>query len=58
MARGREYFEWLYQHHHDDVRRFVGRRLARDAVEDATVEVFVVVWRRLDDVPSQDWVLL
>lgn len=54
MAEGRDYFEWLYQRHSGDIRRFLGRRLAPDDIEDVLAEVFVVAWRRVGDAPGED----
>lgn len=58
MAQGREYFEWLYRSHYGDIRRFIGRRLAADDVDDALAEVFVVAWRRLGDAPGEERVVV
>lgn len=37
----------------EPVRRYLVRRLSPDEVEDTLAEVFVVLWRRLDDVPPE-----
>jgi RNA polymerase sigma factor (sigma-70 family) len=50
-------FDSMYRAHYEDVRRFVGRRLAFPAAEDAAAEVFVVAWRRFDEVGSQEALL-
>ncbi|OLR95281.1 RNA polymerase sigma factor [Actinokineospora bangkokensis] len=50
-------FDRIYRHHHDAVRRFLGRRLAAAEVDDATAEVFVVAWRRHDELPAAHRVL-
>ncbi|NYH79410.1 RNA polymerase sigma-70 factor (ECF subfamily) [Actinopolyspora biskrensis] len=57
MADGQTYFGRIYRRHYGDVRRFVGRRLAEDEVEDVAAEVFVVAWRRLADMPAEERVL-
>jgi len=46
-----ERFERIYAEHADAVRNYVRRRAPQDAVEDVVSEVFLVCWRRLDDVP-------
>lgn len=45
-------FELLYRAHAGAVRAYVVRRAPSDAtVDDVVSDVFLVVWRRLDDVP-------
>lgn len=46
-------FRVLYADHYDDVLRFVARRSSPASAEDVVAEAFLVVWRRLDDVPSR-----
>jgi DNA-directed RNA polymerase specialized sigma24 family protein len=46
-----ERFEELYRAHAGAVRSYVARRIGPDEADDAVAEVFLVVWRRLDDVP-------
>jgi len=36
------------------LRRYVVRRIAADQVDDVLADVFLVVWRRLDDVPADE----
>jgi RNA polymerase sigma-70 factor (ECF subfamily) len=50
-------FRWMYDAHVDAVRRYFYRRLPASEVDDATIEVFMVVWRRLDSVPKDDGAL-
>jgi len=45
-------FETLYRDHAADVRAYVLRRSAPAFADDVISDVFVVVWRRLDDVPA------
>ena len=45
-------FESVYERHHGDVLAYFLRRLESHEAEDAAAEVFLVVWRRIDDVPS------
>jgi len=44
-------FAALYNTAYSDVLRFVRRRAAADSAEDLVHESFLVVWRRMDDVP-------
>src|ERR1700678_1812215 len=47
-------FERLYRAHASSVRAYARRRLTSDALADDVVsDVFLVVWRRLDEVPPQ-----
>jgi len=45
-------FVHLFDEHHRAVLAYFLRRLDRDDAYDATADVFVVAWRRLDDVPQ------
>ena len=45
-------FNSIYEQHHADVLAYFLRRLDRSQSEEATAEVFVVAWRRIDDVPT------
>jgi RNA polymerase sigma factor (sigma-70 family) len=47
-------YQRTYRQHHEAVLRYCFRRTARDDAPDAAAEVFVVAWRRLDDLPSGD----
>jgi len=47
-------FRVLYRDHQPDVLAYFLRRLGRDDAVEATADVFVTVWRRLDDVPAGD----
>jgi RNA polymerase sigma-70 factor (ECF subfamily) len=51
-------FRQLYDGNLDLLRRYCFRRLPFDEVDDAVAEVFVVAWRRMDDVPDGDEALL
>jgi RNA polymerase sigma-70 factor, ECF subfamily len=55
----REWFEELYRAHAGVVRAFAYRRTASSAADDVVAEVFLVVWRRLGDVPADPlpWLL-
>ena len=52
-------FERLYREFGPDVLAFCRRRVAPDMADDATAETFLVVWRRLSDVPRspRGWLL-
>ena len=47
-------FEALYRAHAHDVHGYCLRRTSSEEAKDATSEVFVVAWRRFDDVPQGD----
>ena len=49
-----ERFKQLYLAHADAIRSYCHRRLDFDDAQDAAADVFVVVWRRLDDCPAGD----
>lgn len=57
MADRRDRFGHVYRRNYGEVVRYLGRRLAADRVEDAAAEVFVVAWRRVGELPTDDWVL-
>lgn len=45
-------FERIFTDHYESVSRYCHRRLPSDDANDATAEVFVVVWRKIDAVPD------
>ena len=47
-------FRRLYDGNLDPLRRYCFRRLPVDEVDDAVAEVFLVAWRRMNDVPDGD----
>ena len=47
-------FEALYRRFHPEILAYFVRRIHRSEAEDATAQVFTVVWRRIDDVPDGD----
>lgn len=47
-------FRVLYERHQPDVLAYLLRRLNREDALEATAEVFVTLWRRLDDAPVGD----
>lgn len=52
-------FTTLYERYHRDVLRFARRRVDSDTAYDVVHDTFLVVWRRLDDVPehTRPWIL-
>ena len=61
MAQSPSYdtrFQRLFTSHRDAMWAYCYRRLHRDDVSDAVAEVFLVVWRRIDQVPVDDEALL
>ncbi|MBA2641562.1 MAG: hypothetical protein H0U82_01380 [Actinobacteria bacterium] len=47
----RERFERLFADHREALLAYALRRATQEAAEDVVVDAFMVVWRRLDDVP-------
>lgn len=47
-------FRRVYVEHRDAIWAYCRRRVPRDDAMDAVADVFVVVWRRLDDLPDGD----
>jgi RNA polymerase sigma-70 factor (ECF subfamily) len=45
-------FDALFREHHPAVRAYARRRVPPEDVDDIVSETFLVVWRRLDDVPE------
>jgi len=58
FARSDAQFVDLYDRHHRQIRDYCRRRLTYDLVDDAVSEVFLVAWRRVDDVPNGDEALV
>jgi RNA polymerase sigma-70 factor (ECF subfamily) len=48
----RPVFESLYEELYADLLRFVQRRVRHDQAEDVVSDAFLVVWRRLEELPS------
>jgi RNA polymerase sigma factor (sigma-70 family) len=46
-------FERVYSLHLRDITAYVARRIPREEVDDVVAKVFVVAWRRFEDVPAQ-----
>ncbi len=54
MTVGDARFVDLYQRYYRHVYAYCRRRTAADKVEDAVAETFLVVWRKISEVPSGD----
>ncbi len=52
-------FEQIYSEHGHAVHRYALRRTERSAADDIVAEVFLIAWRRLEDVPAdpRGWLL-
>jgi RNA polymerase sigma-70 factor (ECF subfamily) len=50
-------FASLYEIHHAKVAAYCRRRASADDVDDLTADVFLTVWRKIDQVPDGDDVL-
>jgi RNA polymerase sigma-70 factor, ECF subfamily len=52
-------FDALYREHAGEVRRYVRRRWDAQSADDVVADVFVVAWRRLEEVPDDPlpWLL-
>jgi RNA polymerase sigma-70 factor (ECF subfamily) len=50
--RRRARFDALFREHHLAVRAYARRRVPPEVVDDIVSETFLIVWRRLDDVPE------
>ena len=46
-------FDQIYSEHVAAVRAYVRRRAPEDVVDDLVADVFLVCWRKLDEVPAQ-----
>lgn len=47
-----ERFTRIYEKHYDEILAYCARRVSRHEADDATSEVFEVLWRRIDEVPT------
>ena len=46
-------FKALYERHHRHVYAYCRRRVSSDVVDDAVADVFLTVWRRMAEVPTE-----
>src|SRR5262245_57295164 len=53
-----ERFTQLYARLHRPIRSYCNRRVHPDAVDDTVAEVFLTMWRRIDEVPDGDAALV
>jgi RNA polymerase sigma factor (sigma-70 family) len=53
VAASEERFTALYESHYGAVERYLRRRAPDVAVRDAVAEVFLVAWRRIEEVPDR-----
>jgi RNA polymerase sigma-70 factor (ECF subfamily) len=55
----RQEFEQLYREHAGAVLAYARRRTTREAADDVIADVFLIAWRRVDDVPAEPlpWLL-
>ncbi|MBT8164256.1 MAG: sigma-70 family RNA polymerase sigma factor [Acidimicrobiia bacterium] len=42
----------MYEEHYADIRSYCLRRLSVEAANDAAAEIFIVAWRKIDEVPQ------
>lgn len=54
MASAKQRFDALYRAHADAIRSYCLRRLGAGEAVDAAADVFVVVWRKIDECPAGD----
>ena len=47
-------FRWLFDEHHRAIQAYCSRRLQTEDANDATAEVFLVTWRRIEMMPVGD----
>lgn len=52
-AERRDRFERIFADHYEAVLAYALRRASREVAEDVAAETFMVVWRRLEDVPRE-----
>lgn len=45
-------FRRMYEEHYADIRSYCLRRLSVEAANDAAAEIFIVAWRKIDEVPQ------
>jgi RNA polymerase sigma-70 factor (ECF subfamily) len=58
VGSGEAEFRGLYDRHYDAINSYFVRRSGTSSAQDLTAEVFLVAWRRIDDVPRGEETLL
>jgi hypothetical protein len=60
MTNDEQRLESLHREHAGAVRAYVRRRIGRDEADEIVADVFVVAWRRIEDVPGEarTWLLV
>ncbi|NNF11144.1 MAG: RNA polymerase subunit sigma-24, partial [Acidimicrobiia bacterium] len=58
VRSGEAEFRMLYDRHYDAIHSYFLRRTDTSSAPDLTAEVFLVAWRRIDDVPRGEDTLL
>jgi RNA polymerase sigma-70 factor (ECF subfamily) len=58
VAGGEAEFRSLYDRHYDAIHSYFVRRTGRSTAQDLAAEVFLVAWRRIEDVPRGENTLL
>jgi len=58
VPSGEAEFRGLYDRHYDAIHSYFVRRSGTSSAQDLTAEVFLVAWRRIDDVPRGEDTLL
>jgi len=58
VGRNREAFRSLYDRHYDAILAYFLRRTERSVAQDLTAEVFLVAWRRLEEMPPGEETIL
>ena len=56
-ADRKEAFQRLYQNYYRPIAAYARRRLESHDADDAVAEIFLVAWRRLEDIPQGDHTL-
>ena len=58
VRSGETEFRMLYDRHYDAIHSYFVRRSGTSSAQDLTAEVFLVAWRRIEDVPRGEETLL
>jgi RNA polymerase sigma-70 factor, ECF subfamily len=52
-VNSREHFETVYEQHANAIKGYAMRRIDPARADDIVAEVFLIAWRRLDDMPAE-----